>query len=535
MGLSSRIAGCLMLVASFAMGQVDRYMVFFSDKSGTPHFIGYPESFLSQRALSRRALFGSPVLDEDLPVTPDYVTQVRATGARAFFTTRWMNGVLVEATVPQRDAISLLPFVTEVELVAPGTRLLGASSPKGVSGTWSSQSTDLQLSMLALDSMHMDGYRGGGVWVSVLDAGFPGVNTVTPFQALRDESRIVMTGDFVTNSGNVYQFDEHGTNVLSVMAAESPTFMGGAPEASYLLFVTEDAGSEYRIEEYNWLFAAEKADSAGSDIIQTSVGYTTFDDPSMDYTTDQLDGQTAIISKAAEWAYTKGIFVVASAGNLGATPWQLIAPPADNISVLSVAAVTSTGVRAAFSSIGPGPGIKPDVAALGTGVRVISSSGSETTASGTSLAAPLVSSLVAGLVQRFSLTPPIDFTTFWRRTSIDSLVRLSASQWQHPDYELGYGIPNYLGVKNAMEIPVISAFPNPATDYLRVSLFPALTDAVLSVLDIQGKVRASFDVGKFSWSNGYMQLDISGLASGLYVLRAAASNGVRLTFRFVKL
>lgn len=531
MGLSSRLTGCLLVLASTAMGQVDRYMVFFSDKTGTPHTVTQPGTYLSQRSIDRRAVFGYPIQETDLPVVPGYVTQVRATGAKAFFTTRWMNGVIVEATIAQRNAISLLPFVTEVEFVAPGTRLLGAPSEKGVSGHWNSQSTDLQLSMLALDSMHEDGFRGEGVWIAVLDAGFPGVNSVAPFQALRDEGRIAMTRDFVTNSGNAYQFDQHGTNVLSVMAAETPTFKGGATKANYLLFVTEDVASEYRIEEYNWLFAAEQADSAGADIIQTSVGYTTFDDASMDYTTDQLDGATAVISRAAEQAYYKGIYVVASAGNLGATPWQYVAPPADNLLVLTVGAVNSDGVRAPFSSVG----YWLDVVALGTGVRVISASGAETTANGTSLAAPLVSSLVAGLVQKYLDYPKPPNWPGPLRTQIDFLVRISGSLAKNPTSDLGYGIPSYVGAKNATDVPVLSVYPNPATDYIRISLYPALSDATVSVIDMQGKVHSQFDIGDLTWANGYLQLDTSGLAPGLYILRAEASTGARITFRFVKL
>lgn len=156
--------------------------------------------------------------------------------------------------------------------------------------------------------------------IAVMDSGFPGVDQHAPFQALRDDGRILMTKDFITNSSNVYQFHDHGTQVLSIMAAESSTFQGGAPEAGYMLFVTEDVLSEYRVEEYNWLFAAEQADSAGADIIQSSLGYNLFDDDAMNYSTSMLDGATAIVTKAAVLSRDRGIMVVVSAGNEGVHP-----------------------------------------------------------------------------------------------------------------------------------------------------------------------------------------------------------------------
>lgn len=528
MGLLLRL---LVLLAGFSvstLAQTNRYMVFFADKAGTPHSLTQPGTFLSDKAMQRRAKAMVAVNDKDLPVVPAYVSQLRATGAKAFFTTRWMNGALVEATSTQLVAIQALPFVTSTEFVAPNHKLLGGR--KGWIGQASAvkATTDDQLNMLGLDSMHADGYRGEGVMIAVLDSGFPGVESISPFQSLRDDGRIKLTRDFISNSTDVYQFDDHGTNVLSIMAAGSVGFQGGAPKADYLLFVTEDVLSEYRIEEYNWLFAAEQADSAGADIIQSSLGYNLFDDPSMDYTSTQLDGKTAVVTRAAKFAVDRGIVVVVSAGNEGSNPWQLVTPPADADGVVAVGAVTITGVKATFSSIGPAADgrIKPDVVALGAGVSVVTPTGTITTVNGTSAAAPLVTSLAAGLIQANPGTNP--------STLVDNLLN-SASRAPAPDNQYGFGIPNYLAVRNYTEHQeTLVVYPNPVTSTLWMTIGPSLKVDQIVILDMMGKEVVHVAQPEITWSNSTSSLDVSALGSGIYLVWIQAG-GTRITYRFVKL
>ncbi len=510
--------------------QTSRYMVFFKDKAGTPHSISSPSTFLSERALQRRTKAASVITDEDLPVTPSYVTQVKSTGAKPFFTSRWVNGVLVEATPAQLTLIQALGCVASTEFVAPNSRLLGGRVGKGMSTTATSAVTDAQLAMHGLDTMHAEGYYGAGVMVAVLDSGFPGVDTTTPFSALRTENRILQAVDFVTNSGNVYQLDDHGTQVLSIMVAQAPNFTGGAPKASYLLYLTEDDATEYRIEEYNWLFAAERADSAGADIIQSSVGYSTFDDPSMNYTTSMLNGQTAVITRAAVNASERGMIVVASAGNLGGTDWQRIAPPADAAGILAVGAVSLDGVRANFSSTGPTADgrIKPDVAGLGMGVSVVTSTGNTGTVSGTSAAAPLVSSLAAGLVEAYPELSP---------NQLMEAIRRSASKAETPDNQVGYGVPSYRAVRNYLEASAdeeVYLFPNPATNEIRVAFRTLPESAVdMAIYDTMGKRLEGASV-LITWANNPFPIQTQSLSPGLYILVLQAV-GVRYSVRFVKL
>ncbi len=531
MGLSRIAVFLLAMVSITASAQTDRYMVFFTDKTGTPHSIGSPTTFLSARAINRRIKANVAITTDDLPVVPGYVTQVRATGAKAFFTTRWFNGVLVEATSAQVSAIEALGFVGFTEFVAPGDPLIGGRRSFKSTATAPAAASSTQLTMLALDNMHADGYQGSGVLVAVLDAGFPGVNTTSPFQALRDEGRIIQTTDFIRNSSDIYQYDDHGTVVLGIMTAGTSSFAGGAPSANYLLYVTEDAVSEYRVEEYNWLFAAERADSAGADVLNSSLGYNTFDDPSMDYTESMMDGNTTIVSRAASKARDRGIAVVVSAGNLGGIPWQLVAAPADVDGVLGVGAVDSQGARAAFSSVGPSSDgrIKPDVVALGVGVNVFTGSGAPASANGTSMSAPLVTSLVAGLIEAFpQLTA----------TEIVAAVKASASQSSSPDNELGYGIPGYTAARNYLTAnppnEIAAVYPNPVVGDLSI-LFQQLPEGSVrfSIYNAVGKIVHSSE-HPLTWSVNPLSVPTDKLSPGIYLLHVQTSSYGR-TLRFVKL
>jgi subtilisin family serine protease len=339
--------------------------------------------------------------------------------------------------------------------------------------------------------------------------------------------------DFISGTSNVFQYDDHGTRVLSIMSANvDGSFTGGVTEASYQLYVTEDVPTEYRIEEYNWLLAAERADSAGADIIHSSLGYSTFDLASMDYTTDQLDGKTTVVSRAAQFAFSKGMVVVTSAGNEGnIASWRIITAPADGENVLAVGNVNSFGVRSPSSSMGPSADgrIKPDLVALGSGVSVVRASGSVLTGSGTSFSAPLVTSLVAGIWQA---NPEL------KNSDLLSALRHTASQASNPDNLLGYGIPNYLAVVHYLEQsnqtePVI-IFPNPVTDILTVRPdSPEGWNIKLALVSSQGQVLTEREIS-FSWLNNQYTADVSGLASGIYFLRLTTVDRI-LTFRIVKM
>jgi len=522
-----------------ATAQSNRYIVYFTNKANTPFDIQDPSRFLSARAIERRQEQGIEIVPQDLPVDPAYIAGVRGTGFQTYYSSRWMNAILVQGDAALVAMVTQLPYVQRMEMVAPGARLDAGGRKSHVARINSHVNgtrTEDQLSMIGLDAMQDAGYRGENVLIAVFDGGFTGVDKAGPFQHIFQEGRLDVQAcmDFVGNSSDIFRYDDHGTAVFSVIAGyQEGSYVGGSFEATYQLYVTEDVSSEYRIEEFNWLFAAERADSAGVDVISSSLGYYDFDDASMNYTQSQLDGKTTVISQAAQWAADRGMVVVCSAGNEGSNAWQKITAPADARDVLAVASVSSTGRRSPSSSRGPSADgrIKPDVAAMGVGTAIVRSDGNIGNLNGTSLAAPLITSLVAGIWQRY---PNLS------KQSIIEAIRNSASQASSPDSLIGFGIPNFKEVVNYVEShpqdDVFAVYPNPVTSDTLV-IKPADPDAVTScrieLLSTEGKVLTSQDVG-FSWLNRDYRADLSNYRAGVYFVRLHWQQR-RYIYRIVKL
>lgn len=535
--LRSKLVFIILTLTWAAQAQTNRYLVFFKDKTGTPYSITDPTQFLSSKSIGRRQKQGIAIIEEDLPVNPSYVAQVKATGAKTFFTSRWWNGVLVETNTTTLATISALPFVKESKLVAPGSKLLGGRNSKVRNKKNSSADgpvNQIQLEQIGLDEMQQAGYRGEGISIAIFDSGFQGVNTSTPFSDLFTENRVKQTVNFVTNGSSVFVADDHGTEVLSVVGAyQSGTYTGGAYKADYFLYLTEDVSSEYRVEEYNWTFAAERADSAGVDVINSSLGYNQFDDASMDYKTSDLDGKTAIVTQAARKAIEKGMIVVCSAGNEGSSSWKSVTPPADAKGILAIGSITSSGALSSFSSKGPTADgrIKPDVVAMGSGTSVIKASGGLGTASGTSLSSPLVASLAAGVLQAFPELSAED---------IYNAITNTASQADAPDNLTGNGVPHFRAVTNYLEslkenVPVISVFPNPVTGISFSIAMKELsgTPVQVTIFDSRGSRVAASSL-PISWLNNPFEYEISQLTSGLYFVRVQSGNNLA-TLKIIKL
>jgi len=524
----------LLFLTGSALAQVNRYVVYFKDKIGTPYSLAQPEKFLSAASIGRRAKRQISYVNEDLPVNPLFITKVKSVGAKTFFTSRWLNCVLVECTASVSLSIKQLPEVSSVEYVAPGNRLLGGRIAKelGSSAVAGSQSTLSQFQQLGIDQMQTAGFRGEGINIAIFDGGFSGVDKAQPFQNVFLQNRIKDTYNFVVNTKYVYSYDQHGTQVFSILAAQSTNFTGGAVAANYFLFVTEDVPTEYRVEEYNWLFAAERADSLGVDIISSSLGYSTFDDISMDYSKSNLDGKTAIVSRAAAKAIAKGMMVVNSAGNQGNDSWKQITPPADVNGILTVGSINSQQSLSSFSSVGPTADgrIKPDVVALGSATTVFNSQGTQTTNSGTSFSCPLITCLAAGVWQAY---PSLSVNQlYW------AIVR-SGNQFNAPDFLKGYGLPNFNGVESYLQSIAIeeniAVSPNPLTDNVMKVFFkePKEGEISVTVYDLQGRILLTVNT-QTSWQNNPLDFDLSSLASGIYVVQVNAP-GSSLTTRLIKI
>ncbi len=527
------LIGCLSGVLAVAQEQ-DRYFIYFKNKGAATntYALNAPEAFLGQRALDRRMKEGITVDSTDLPVNSSYAEQVSATGADVFFASKWLNGILIQATAADINQIKSLAFVDSVRLVAAGTRLV--KTPDTVEEPTSFDppaeilgDTDIQLMMLGADLMHEDDLLGQGIQVAVFDNGFTGVNRYSPFEHLWANEQIVATKDFVENSGNVYQFGSHGTSVFSIIGAryanDTMAYTGIANGADFILCVTEDNQGENTLEEYNWVFAAEYADSIGVDIINSSLGYRTFDIEAHDYSFDDLDGNTSIITRAVEMAASKGILVATSAGNSGrrSAPGNLISHPGDADSVLVVASVDPDFTRSEFSSVGPtiDGRTKPDIAAFGNGTAVVRGNGDIERGGGTSFASPLIAGFAAGILQA---------NPEWTSQDVIRAITNSGHKSLQPDSLLGYGVPNYsyavtgearsLSVEDILEERV-TIYPNPFTgNSLNIRFSEAFaSDLSIRVVDANGKLLFSKEFAQEEIATE-MKLTLDSIQQGLYYL-----------------
>ncbi|MFM7840052.1 MAG: S8 family serine peptidase, partial [Chitinophagaceae bacterium] len=506
--------------------QYSTYIIVFKDKKGTPYQLSLPQAYLSPRALQRRSRQKINVDSTDLPVSPDYIQQLVAiSGVKFISASKWLNQALIQTTDSNAlKAIYALPFVKSGNAVAlqaaprlpaPPSQKFSAPLPLLLPGEQphqtlrqqqNTQQTVLnygnnaeQIKLHHGEYLHNRGYTGEGMLIAIMDAGFYGYQTNRFLDSTRLQQRILGTWDFVAREASVSEDHPHGWYCLSIISANQPGEMiGTAPHASFYLFRTEDAATEYPVEEHHWVVAAEQADSLGADLISSSLGYSDFDDPSFDYSYAQRDGKTAVISRGATKAVEKGILVTNSAGNSGRAldDAKYVSCPADAEAVFAVGAVDPFGNIASFSSWGPnGAGLpKPDVVSVGQGTILIDGFGNVARGNGTSFSNPLLCGLMACLWQAFP-----EFTN----REIMQVVKKSSSLSASPSYRFGYGIPDFQKAFEALEkereIRIkrelltdekwIKAYPNPYTNQLNVILkAPQSGPVSLQVIDLMGRV-----------------------------------------------
>ncbi|MBL7933365.1 MAG: S8 family serine peptidase [Bacteroidia bacterium] len=429
----------------------------FKDKNGTPYSLSNPSAFLTQKSIDRRSAYNISYHVTDLPVNPTYISSVDGVpGVSVLYASKWLNGVIITIDtsvlkLPQVfSQIKAFSFVSDTNTVRryrldylpveadpslPGQRPAGETTETSKNPYGGSRR---QINQLNLGCYHELGFKGQGMTIGVLDAGYSGLNTGPVFDSLRSNNRILGTRNFVDGGTNVYLGSNHGTGVMSCLAANIPgIIMGTAPYANYWLIRSEE-GAENISEEYNWIRGAEFADSVGVDILTTSLGYTTFDLSSSfnNHTHAQLDGRTAPMSIAANLAARKGIFVLNAAGNEAQGSWKKIGVPADADSICTVGAVDSLGKYGLFSSVGPTADgrIKPDLSAMGVFTWVSGGTLPGQPGDGTSFATPVLAGAVACFWQMNKSLKNIAVLD-----TLKKLGSLSAS----PNYSLGWGIPKF--------------------------------------------------------------------------------------------
>jgi len=446
---SCRLTIGLMLFPSLLFSQkLNKYWVEFTDKNNSPYCTCRPAEFLSARSLDRRARAGIAVVENDLPVTTAYVNALKANGVQLHTTSRWLNTATVIADTGAVAGLKKLAFVKKITYIGPHLRYRNppnrpvkkrvslAAIPK-VEGAGYWGYAALQNNLLGVPLLHLAGHRGDGIWIAVMDGGFTHVDTIPLFDSIALNHRLFVGHDFVEHDEALYESAQHGTSVLSTMASDLPGyFVGTAPHATYFLLKTEDTGGEYPVEEANWVAGAEWADSAGVDIINASLGYTQFNDTTLGHRYRELDGRTAIGSRGASIAATKGMIICNSAGNEGDGTWRYVGAPADAPGLIAVGATDYEGKRALFSSFGPTSDgrIKPDLMAPGQEIVTAGNVGVQLgTSSGTSVASPMLAGALASL-----------WSAYPDKTAEELLQAVfeSADQWLEPDNARGYGLPN---------------------------------------------------------------------------------------------
>ena len=451
------------------------FEVSFANKVGNGYSVTDPSRFLSDRSIARRNRQNISVDETDLPINSDYADSVLSIPGVSYVTkSKWFNLMIIGMEDSSTMAkLRIKPFVNELRFISGTSGKTNSKNKfeRALTDSKSFPKSDYgaglhQLEMIHGDYLHQLGYKGEGMMIGVIDGGFRHVLTAPAFTSMVEQGRIVATYDFISNNEYVYHRGEHGTYVLSTMAAYDPgVIIGTAPNSEYLLLLSENPAREHVVEEYYWIAAAEFADSAGVDLLNTSLGYTTFDDPSENHSYDDMDGNTTIITKASDLAAAKGILVVNSVGNSGSTDWKYLGAPSDGDSVLAVGAVDSLRQYASFSSKGPGAegAIKPNIVAMGSGTSFAGLEGGAFKGSGTSFSGPIITGMAACLWQSFPDRSNMEI--------FNAIVK-SADRFRFPSDTIGHGIPDFglayflLSDDEVSEESRIKVFPNPFADQL---------------------------------------------------------------------
>jgi serine protease AprX len=527
-----------------------KYWVQFSDKGHNTFSLSNPSAYLSARALQRRANMGIAIDSTDLPCTPLYVGGVAATGVTIHAQSKWLNGVvIITSDTLDLVAINALPYVVSTSFV--GLRTASGNDDAVIENETFSPSTAStqrtgnvvstmlnygqafdQANQIGAVCLHNAGFTGAGMVIAIIDAGFYDVNNNPMFDSLRTNGQILGTWDFVAGDTSVYEDNTHGAMVLSCIGGNLPgTHVGTAPGADFWLLRSEEAATEYIIEEYLWSCAAEYADSAGADLINSSLGYTEFDAPSQNhvFATD-MDGDHNPCSRAADYAASRGMVVVVSAGNSGQNSWYYIGAPADADSVIAVGAVDVNGNIAGFSSHGYSADgdVKPDACARGSNASVVDPFGTVQFGSGTSFASPILCGGIACLMQA---------NPTQTNMTIVNTVRQAGNRYANPDSSYGYGIPDLcaanLFLSGSTFVPgnddtVLGVGQNPFSNSLSFTLYSAIEQEVtVRLYDAQGKLvteEVMFAAG--GALNYYTINELNAVADGVYVLQVTTTHEV---------
>ncbi|MDN3674021.1 S8 family serine peptidase [Flavobacterium branchiarum] len=520
----------LFLIISSATFSQEEAWVYFNGKPNAQVYYDNPLLMLTQRALDRRSNQKIALDIKDIPVETTYINQVKASaGITVMAQSKWLNALHIRGTQANINSLKLLAFVSKVDfannalnstakkITSDKVKITDKNLKTAVNYSYGTSANQIQ--MLNGQILHEQNYTGSGKIIAVLDAGFPGVNTASTFERLRVNNKILGGYNYVLRSPNFNTGDSHGTEVLSTMGGyKENALVGTAPDASYYLFITEDDASENPVEESLWVEAAEEADRLGADIITTSLGYFEYDNPNYSHVYSDMNGTTNFISRGAEIAFSKGMIVVASAGNEGDELEKHIGAPADAMSVITVGSVTASKMVSNFSSIGPSYDgrIKPDVMAQGSAAVVSDVSGNIVRINGTSFSCPIMAGTIACLWQAFPNKT---------NQEIRQLVLQSSDRYTSPNVQYGYGIPNFsLALNTGLDVESIEktnflVYPNPTKSSISFVLSKEVNVALVCVYSLLGQKVIEKEI-----TNQSSLVSLQSLNSGIYFYTLEAGN-----------
>lgn len=520
---------------SFQTFSQDFYWVAFTDKNNSEFSFSTPEKFLSERAIERREKQNIAIDSLDLPVNSKYISEIIKPGVEFVHASKWLNGITIKTEIDSfSDKVLQLPFVKEVQLTKPKIQSKSAfdkfqeverNDYNRIDTSLYGQSV-FQTGLLNGQFLHNQSYLGQGMQIAVLDGGFLNTDKYAAFDSLWANNQILGTKDFVDPNSDIFSTHYHGMSVLSCMGGNIPgKLIGTAPKASYWLLRSEDTGSEFILEEDNWVAAAEFADSAGVDIINSSLGYTVYKDSSTNHTYEDLDGKTTRVTRGANIAASRGMLVFSSAGNEGNKTWKYISAPADGENVIAVGAVNKDSIAASFTSLGPAFGgkTKPNVTAIGWNTYLQLSGGNIGFSDGTSFSSPVMAGMAACLWQALpnATASEVKFALEW-----------SAHLFENPNSLFGYGIPDMqkasISLMN-LSSPIRkvftkwTAYPNPLKEtlMLRKSGNQAENEINIEIYSMDGKLLRKWE------KTGSPQIELSGLntlPNGILLLRISSAN-----------
>lgn len=523
----------LLLISFFAFQYSqaqDTLLVFFKDKGNADHIE------LSARAIQRRKKNNVQIDSRDRKVNQAYIDLMKTEGT-VMNVSRWLNGLTLISNETPSQLLSEYAFIKNIRISKSITPVKGLNKLEGGNEAKATNygAAQDQIEQIDLDCLHNQGYNGSGVLVAVIDAGFRGMDTIPYFDSAYIENRVVDTYDIIGGTSDVYQYSNHGTMVSSCIIAEKLGVVDGfsatAVDVDIALYISENAGSETIVEEFDLVVALERSDSIGADIANISLGYVDFDNPADNHPFSDMDGETTIAAQGVNTASSKGILVTVSAGNSGPSP---ISTPCDADSCLCIGAVDLMGWYVDFSSVGPSADnqVKPDIMARGEDAALIHPNGNQVFGNGTSFSSPIIAGAMACLIEA-NPTSTVE--------ELKLAIRQSGNVYNNPNSFTGYGVPSMCeahdslnSVANLLDINIdeFSVYPNPTNGFLVVEMQNELVEQVsFELLNMLGE---SVKIDEAQFVNNQFILNLGSISNGVYVLKLSNGKHLASSVRIIK-